>query len=120
MRDLYVAAALIGAVLLGGALMMRPSAVSAGPGKNLKVYPKDTDTTVIKKDMKVMAKALGVQCDFCHDLDAMDADSEKKETARAMMRMTTAANAKLKKEGFKAQVSCFTCHRGEEEPKKRK
>ena len=118
MRDLYVAAALIGAVLLGAVLVTRPSAVSAGPGKNLKVYPKDTDTAVIKKDMKVMAKALGVQCDFCHDLDAMDADSEHKDTARTMMRMTTAANAKLKKDGFKAEVTCWTCHRGEEEPKK--
>ena len=118
MQQFYVAAALVGAVLLGGALLTLPSAVSAGPGKNLKVYPKDTDTAVIKKDMKVMAKALGVQCDFCHDLDAMDADSEHKEIARSMMRMTAATNAKLKKDGFKAEVTCWTCHRGEEEPKK--
>lgn len=118
MRRFYVAAALLGAVLLGGALLTLPAAVSAGPGKNLKVYPKDTEIAVIKKDMKVVAKALGVQCDYCHDLDAMDADSEKKEAARTMMRMTAAANAKLKKDGFKAEVTCFTCHRGEEEPKK--
>ncbi|HUS68684.1 MAG TPA: c-type cytochrome [Kofleriaceae bacterium] len=119
MRDLYVTAALVGAVLLGAALVTRPAAVSAGPGKNLEVYPKNTELSVIKKDMKVVAKALGVQCDYCHDLDAMDADSEKKEAARGMMRMTAAANAKLKKDGFKAEVSCVTCHRGEKEPKKR-
>lgn len=118
MRDLYVAAALIGAVLLGGALVTRPAAVSAGPGKNLKVYPKDTELSVIKKDMKAVAKSLGVQCDYCHDLDAMDADSEMKEAARNMMRMTAAANTKLKKDGFKAEVSCVTCHRGEKKPKK--
>ena len=118
MRDLYVAAALVGAVLLGFVLVTRPVAVSAGPAKNLKVYPKDTDTAVIKKDMKAVAKALGVQCDYCHDLDAMDADSEMKEAARGMMRLTAAANARLKKDGFKEEVSCATCHRGQKKPKK--
>lgn len=118
MRDLYMGALLVGAVVLGGVLLTRPAAVSAGPGKNLKVYPKNTELSVIKKDMKVVAKALGVQCDYCHDLDAMEADSEMKEAARDMMRMTTAANAKMKKDGFKDQVSCMTCHAGEKKPKK--
>ena len=117
MREVYLTAALIGAVLLGGALVTRPAAVSAGPGKNLKVYPKDTEVAVIKKDMKAISKALGVQCDYCHDLEAMDADSEMKEEAREMMRLTTAANEKLKKGGFKAEVTCNTCHRGEKKPK---
>ena len=117
MRDLFVGVVLVGAVALGGVLLTRPAAVSAGPGKNLEVYPKDTEVSVIKKDMKAISKALGVQCDFCHDLDAMDADSEMKEEARDMMRLTAAANARLKKDGFKQQVSCMTCHAGEKKPK---
>jgi hypothetical protein len=118
MRDLVVGIALCFAVALGGVLLARPGTVSAGPGKNLEVYPKNTELSVIKKDMKAVAKGLGVQCDYCHDLDAMDADSEMKEAARNMMRMTAAANAKLKKDGFKNEVGCVTCHAGEKKPKK--
>ena len=99
-------------------LAPRPIA-SAAPAKNLKIYPKDTDTAVIKKDMKVMSKALGVQCDHCHDLDAFDKDDNKhKEVARQMMKMTASINARLKKDGFKAEVKCVTCHAGQEKPKK--
>ena len=91
---------------------------SAAPGKNLKVYPAGTDTAEIKKDMKLVSKALGVQCDFCHDLDDFSKDVEHKDIARGMMKMTASINAKLKKDGFKAEVSCMTCHNGAEHPKK--
>ena len=68
--------------------------------------------------MKSISKALGVQCDFCHDMSAgMDKDTEHKNQARNMMRMTAKANAQLKKDGFKAQVTCMTCHQGNKEPK---
>ena len=95
----------------------RPTA-SAAPGKNLKVYPAGTDTAEIKKDMKLVSKALGVQCDFCHDLDDFSSDDiPKKNIARGMMKMVGSINGKLKKDGFKAEVKCMTCHAGSEKPK---
>lgn len=88
----------------------------AASGKNLKVYPKGTDKKKIKKDMKAMAKALGVQCDFCHTMSGMQKDTPMKEKARKMMRMTGSINKDLKKQGFKKKVNCKTCHDGKKEP----
>ena len=89
----------------------------AAPAKNLKVYPKNTDKKAIKKEMKVIAKALGVKCDFCHEMSAMHKDTEMKLKARVMMRMMNTANASLKKAGFKKSVTCKTCHNGKKEPR---
>ena len=98
--------------------LVAPRPLAAAPGKNLKIYPAGTDTAEIKKDMKLVSKALGVQCDFCHDLDDFSKDVEHKDVARGMMKMTASINAKLKKDGFKGEVKCITCHAGAEKPKK--
>jgi hypothetical protein len=90
------------------------TAASAADPKNLKVYPAGTSKKVIKKDMKAISKALGVQCDHCHDMDDMAKDSPKKEEARKMMRMVQSLNSKELKKYDK--VSCKTCHRGQTEP----
>ena len=117
-RSVLAVAAFIALACALALLAPKPSA-DAAPGKNLKVYPKDTDTAEIKKDMKVISKALGVQCDFCHDLDDFSKDGiDKKEIARGMMRMVGSINGKLKSQGFKDQVKCVTCHAGAEKPKK--
>lgn len=105
------------ALALGyGVTTMAPSA-DAAPGKNLQVYPKTMDTKAIKDDMKKMAKGLGVQCDYCHDMSALDKDTDMKKKARDMMKMSVAINAQMKKGGFKQQVSCATCHAGQKKPK---
>ncbi len=120
MRSIFLAVALTGALglTLAVTLTANQPQVEAAPGKNLKVYPPDTDVAQIKKDMKMVAKALGVQCDHCHDLDDMAKDSEHKTKARQMMKMVGTINASLKKDGFKDQVSCKTCHNGQKKPKK--
>jgi len=120
MRSIFLAVALTGAMGLALAMTLttHQTQVEAAPGKNLKVYPKDTDVAQIKKDMKVVAKSLGVQCDHCHNLDDMAADSEHKDQARLMMKMVGTINASLKKDGFKEQVTCKTCHAGQKKPKK--
>ena len=120
MRSILFALSLAGAPALALTLTVttHQPVGEAAPGKNLKVYPKDTDVAQIKKDMKLVAKALGVQCDHCHDLEAMDKDSEHKEQARLMMRMVGTINERLKKDGFKEQVTCVTCHQGNQKPKK--
>ena len=117
-RSILVVLALAGLAWATAFLAPRPVAIAA-PGKNLKVYPAGTDTAEIKKDMKLISKALGVQCDFCHDMDAFDKDDiDKKNIARGMMKMVGSINGKLKKDGFKAEVKCVTCHAGAEKPKK--
>ncbi|HWM87601.1 MAG TPA: c-type cytochrome [Kofleriaceae bacterium] len=121
MRSFLLAVALTGALGLALAITLTTNepVVDAAPGKNLKIYPKTTDTAQIKKDMKLVAKSLGVQCDHCHDVEDFSKDSnEHKEKARQMMRMVGTINAGLKKDGFKETVNCNTCHRGAEKPKK--
>ncbi len=120
MRSIFLAIALTGALglTLAVTLTTHQPEVEAAPGKNLKVYPPDTDVAQIKKDMKVVAKSLGVQCDYCHDLDDMTKDSEHKNKARLMMKMVGTINGSLKKDGFKEQVTCKTCHAGQKKPKK--
>jgi len=84
-------------------------------GKNLKVL-KGMSKADLKKYMKGVAKALGVQCDHCHDTDDMSKDTEKKLKAREMMQMVESIN----KNYFKGEkrVGCVTCHNGKTEPAK--
>jgi len=107
---------LVSAALVFGLVLTSPSSVTAAPGKNLKVYPKSTDSKVIKADMKKVAKALGVQCDYCHDMGDMAKDTKHKDVARDMMRMTGAINDQLKKGKYKQPVTCATCHAGQKKP----
>ena len=106
--------ALLSALVLGVVLTGYGLAQPAG-GKNLKILPKTMSKQEIKKAMKGIADALGVQCDFCHDTDDMAKDTPKKERAREMMLMT----ANVNKTTFKGKdrVKCVTCHMGKKEPK---
>jgi len=88
--------------------------------KNLQVLPKSSSKDQLKAIMKEQSKALGVECDFCHDVPDMASDAnEKKKISREMMKMTAEINGKwLKgiKGAEKNQVTCGTCHRGKDEP----
>ncbi len=99
-------------VMLGG----NPAHADGPAGKNLQVLPKDIDKDTLKKQMKEMSKSVGKKCDGCHDVDAFDKDTEKKTIAREMMKMTSAINAQLEKDGAKTKVTCATCHAGKEKP----
>jgi hypothetical protein len=72
--------------------------------------------------MKAQSKALGVECDFCHDVPDMASDkNDKKLVARKMIQMTNDINDKwLKgmKDADKNKVTCATCHQGHETPPK--
>jgi hypothetical protein len=107
------------AVLALGLGVAVAKAQPAGP-KNLQVLPKSTTKDQVKTIMKAQAKALGVECDFCHEVPDMAADTnEHKKIARQMMKMTEEINAKWIK-GWpgaeKHPVSCNTCHQGKAEP----
>jgi hypothetical protein len=81
----------------------------------LKDYP---DSQLIPM-MNLINASLGVQCNFCHVFKegrlepALD-DKPEKKTAREMITMTLAIN----KTNFngRSEVSCFTCHRGRNNP----
>ena len=66
--------------------------------------------------MRTFTVGLGVQCIYCHVQGNFASDENpKKEIARHMITMTQKVNANFS-EG-KLRVSCYTCHRGEPEPK---
>lgn len=104
-------------VLVGGM-----SGVALAEFKNLQVLPKTMSKDELKTYMKAQSKALGVECDFCHDVPDMASDkNEKKLIARKMIQMTNEINDKwLKgmKGAEKNKVTCAQCHQGHEEPPK--
>jgi hypothetical protein len=100
--------------LVGGGVAM------AEGFKNLQVLPKTISKEELKAQMKGQAKALGVECDFCHEVPDMASDkNDKKAIARKMITMTSELNdkyIKTLKGGEKHLVSCGTCHQGHESP----
>ncbi len=61
--------------------------------------------------MQFIAASLGVDCEFCHDHQAMDNDDKKpKKIARKMMTMMF----DIDKNNFdgRLEVTCYSCHRG--------
>jgi hypothetical protein len=84
-----------------------------GPSpKNLKVLPAEG----LARTMAAYRVSLGVMCTYCHvQGDFASDDNPKKEVARMMIRMVMDINSKFP--DGKTHVSCYTCHRGEEEPK---
>lgn len=114
-RRSLVAVIATGLLAIGLAFLSPTPAGAADGGKNLKILPASMSKADIKKLMKGIATSLGVQCDFCHDTDDFAKDTEKKEIARTMMKMTAEIN-KTYFEG-KPEVGCITCHNGQKEPK---
>ena len=82
---------------------------------NLKVLQVKTGQEV-SQIMRTFTAGLGVQCVYCHQQGNFASDENpKKEIARHMIQMTKRINAEFP--DGKLRVSCFTCHRGEAEPK---
>jgi hypothetical protein len=78
--------------------------------KNIKVL-KDIPAESIYPAMEYITVALGVGCDYCHDVKNFDKDDKlQKQNARNMMKMEFALNGAV----FEGQtrVTCYTCHRG--------
>lgn len=82
---------------------------------NLKVLQVKTGSEV-SQIMRTFTAGLGVQCVYCHQQGNFASDENpKKEIARHMIQMTKRINAEFP--DGKLRVSCYTCHRGEAEPK---
>lgn len=83
---------------------------------NLKVL-KVSSGAEVGQIMRTFTGALGVQCAYCHVAGNFASDENpKKEVARHMITMTRQINGNFP-EGGRMRVSCYTCHRGEAEPK---
>jgi hypothetical protein len=89
--------------------------------KNLQVLPKTIGKDELKTLMKAQTKALGVECDFCHETPDMASDKNpSKVVARKMMQMTQLINDKWIKgvvdHAEKHLITCGTCHQGHNSP----
>jgi hypothetical protein len=106
--------------------------------RNLKVFPQNIPREQLLAAMRGFSRGLGVRCNFCHaaapapseELDFASDEKGEKEIARAMLRMTMRINADLGDMGGggaahdgeahagagESRVSCWTCHRGKEDP----
>jgi hypothetical protein len=65
--------------------------------------------------MQFISASLGVDCEYCHDHQAMDSDDKKpKKIARQMMTMMF----NIDKNNFdgRLEVTCYSCHRGAAKP----
>ena len=79
--------------------------------KNLKLLPPEH----LMDTMHTFSTALGQRCDFCHVRGDFASDEKPhKEIARKMIVMSRAINANFP--DGKTHVTCYTCHRGSEEP----
>jgi hypothetical protein len=79
--------------------------------KNLKLLKPEH----LMETMQAFRVALGVKCDFCHVQGDFAADDKPhKEIARKMITMAREINANFP--DGKMHVTCYTCHRGAEEP----
>jgi hypothetical protein len=82
------------------------------PPKNLKLLKQEE----MMPAMRSYTAALGVRCDFCHvQGDRASDDNPHKGTAREMIAMTRQVNSHFP--DGKEKVTCYTCHRGDHEPK---
>jgi outer membrane lipoprotein-sorting protein len=82
--------------------------------KNI-VQLKGTPADQLMPAMQVIAASLGVECSFCHVPGKMELDDKRpKKTAREMMAMVASINKGSF--GGRQQVSCYSCHRGAENP----
>ena len=82
---------------------------------NLKVLKVATGGEVVQI-MHTFTAGLGVQCIYCHVQGNYASDENpKKEVARQMIKMSQVINANFP--DGKMRVTCYTCHRGEAEPK---
>lgn len=109
--------ALVPLVMLGAQEKAQEKQAKAPPSPptNLKVLKVSTGQEV-RQIMGTFTVGLGVQCVYCHvQGNFASDDNPKKEIARHMITMTQQVNGNFS-EG-KLRVSCYTCHRGEPEPK---
>jgi hypothetical protein len=100
-----------GIIALSGNLAVPARSGSAQPQssfENIKVLTDMSDAD-IRREMQSWARALGVQCNHCHEGTDYPSDANpKKDVARKMATMLKTIN----KDFLEGKGSCALCHRG--------
>lgn len=129
MRRLGLAASRLGLLTVLLALSTALPAQIPDKFTNLQALPKEIPKSELVGIMRKYAGDLGVRCGFCHvggdpntlqGVNFASDESDKKKTARLMIRMVQSINQdQLTKLGKKPspQVSCVTCHRRNSDPR---
>ncbi len=97
-----------------------PGPPPGGPPQGEHRMPEPKNLKLLKPEhlmetMQAFRVSLGVRCDFCHVRGDFASDQNPhKEIARKMIEMTHQINGHFP--DGKMHVSCYTCHRGAEEP----
>lgn len=110
----------------------QPAQPQQPPGfKNLQVFEKNISRDDLLRAMRGFTRGLGVKCNFCHvvtatqpkeQLDFPADTKDEKKVARGMIQMVLAINGTYLPQAIAVEhkdvdrVSCWTCHRGKEEP----
>ena len=110
-RHRILVAATLGTFGLSGLVFAGES-----PWKDLQILPKNIAKDDLKKTMKAQSKALGVECEHCHEMPDTEKDTKNKKIGRSMMQLTAETNERLKKDKLESQITCMTCHVGKEKP----
>lgn len=86
-------------------------------GRNLQVLTDVRSKEQLQKIMEGISDALGVKCNYCHDVNNYSSDvKETKRKARTMLKMVMTINRDfINWEGAQV-VDCYTCHRGQTKP----
>ena len=125
MRRLVLAVALGSLVACTAALVVSTACADtpvedAATFKNVKILTDVKTKTEMRRIMKAQAASLGVKCSYCHVPGKFELDDKKeKVVARKMLAMVRDLNATTFKdvpEDEKPAITCWTCHRGAEEP----
>jgi hypothetical protein len=114
---LRLVALLVAVILLAAPPARHPGAEAAAQSpRNLQFFPSDTQLQAVKAEMRALSRALGVECDHCHEVDDFASDTRPdKRIARDMLRMTREINARWF--GGQAKATCGGCHRGTLQPR---
>ena len=107
------------ALLLLGVLLSVPMPAQEARFENLQIVPEDIQPTQLLQLMKVVTRALGTNCQACHESARGDFASDApplKARARAMMQMEAARRPALDW-GSPPETLCMECHNGELRPR---
>lgn len=112
---------ILGVLFVTALFAQEPTPPPAGGARRPPPEPKNLKVLKVPHSeliplMRSYTVALGVKCDACHVQGNFASDEKPmKEMARKMIVMADEINAKFP--DGKVHVTCYTCHRGEEEPK---
>jgi hypothetical protein len=111
MRQLLFVFAIFAIALNAQDAPARGGGRGGAPHKNLKVL---SEEEFAAGAMRQATAGLGVMCDACHVTDRSSDEKPMKVTARMMFAMVKDINSKFP--DGKAHVTCYTCHRGQQQP----